>query len=116
MRTRDAKLRALSASAIGAGIFGITEPAVYGVTLPNKRPFIFGCIGGALGGAVIGYFHTSGLLVRLGKRIHLRTDHPRRRHRRHGMGRDRRHPAVVRVRRAGQLPVRRCASGRRGAA
>ena len=32
---------------------------MYGVTLPNKRPFIFGCIGGALGGAVIGYFHTS---------------------------------------------------------
>ncbi|HDU7919532.1 TPA: PTS beta-glucoside transporter subunit IIABC [Serratia marcescens] len=59
LRTRDAKLRALSASVIGAGIFGITEPAVYGVTLPNKRPFIFGCIGGALGGAVIGYFHTS---------------------------------------------------------
>ncbi len=59
LRTRDAKLRALSGSAIGAGIFGITEPAVYGVTLPNKRPFIFGCIGGALGGAVIGYFHTS---------------------------------------------------------
>lgn len=59
LRTRDAKLRALSGSAIGAGIFGITEPAVYGVTLPNKRPFIFGCIGGALGGAVIGYFHTA---------------------------------------------------------
>lgn len=59
LRTRDAKLRALAGSAIGAGIFGITEPAVYGVTLPNKRPFIFGCIGGALGGAVIGYFHTA---------------------------------------------------------
>ncbi|CAI1847194.1 PTS beta-glucoside transporter subunit IIABC [Serratia entomophila] len=59
LRTRDARLRALSASALGAGIFGITEPAVYGVTLPNKRPFIFGCVGGALGGAVIGYFHTS---------------------------------------------------------
>ncbi|CAI1784757.1 PTS beta-glucoside transporter subunit IIABC [Serratia ficaria] len=59
LRTRDAKLRALSGSAIGAGIFGITEPAVYGVTLPNKRPFIFGCVGGALGGAVIGYFHTA---------------------------------------------------------
>lgn len=50
LRTRDAKLRALSGSALGAGIFGITEPAVYGVTLPHKRPFVFGCIGGALGG------------------------------------------------------------------
>ncbi|QLH64225.1 PTS beta-glucoside transporter subunit IIABC [Serratia symbiotica] len=59
LRTRDAKLRALSGSALGAGIFGITEPAVYGVTLPHKRPFVFGCIGGALGGAVIGYYHTA---------------------------------------------------------
>lgn len=59
LRTRDAKLRVMAGSAISAGIFGITEPAVYGVTLPNKRPFVFGCIGGALGGAVIGYFHTS---------------------------------------------------------
>lgn len=59
LRTRDAKLRVMAGSAVTAGIFGITEPAVYGVTLPNKRPFIFGCIGGAIGGAVIGYFHTS---------------------------------------------------------
>ncbi|WP_416261363.1 PTS beta-glucoside transporter subunit IIABC [Gibbsiella quercinecans] len=59
LRTRDAKLRVMAGSAVTAGIFGITEPAVYGVTLPNKRPFIFGCIGGALGGAVIGYFHSA---------------------------------------------------------
>ncbi|WP_431224257.1 PTS beta-glucoside transporter subunit IIABC [Serratia sp. L9] len=59
LRTRDAKLRVMAGSAFTAGIFGITEPAVYGVTLPNRRPFIIGCIGGALGGAVIGYFHTA---------------------------------------------------------
>ncbi|MBE0341686.1 PTS beta-glucoside transporter subunit IIABC, partial [Paenibacillus sp. 28ISP30-2] len=35
-------------------LFGITEPAVYGVTLPLKRPFIAGIIGGAIGGAIIG--------------------------------------------------------------
>ena len=35
-------------------IFGITEPTVYGVTLPLKKPFIASCIGGAVGGAVIG--------------------------------------------------------------
>lgn len=39
-------------------MFGITEPAVYGVTLPNRRPFIFGCIGGALGGAIIALSHS----------------------------------------------------------
>lgn len=59
LRTRDSKLRVMAGSAVTAGIFGVTEPAVYGVTLPYKRPFVFGCVGGALGGAVIGYFQTA---------------------------------------------------------
>ncbi|MBU9851333.1 PTS beta-glucoside transporter subunit IIABC [Rahnella aceris] len=59
LRTKDARTRALSGSAISAGIFGITEPAVYGITLPHRRPFIFGCVGGALGAAVLGYFQTT---------------------------------------------------------
>lgn len=54
LRTRDPQLKMLAGSGATAGVFGITEPAVYGVTLPNRRPFIFGCVGGALGGAVVG--------------------------------------------------------------
>ncbi|GLR10593.1 PTS beta-glucoside transporter subunit IIABC [Mixta theicola] len=54
LRTRDPQLKVLAGSGATAGVFGITEPAVYGVTLPNRRPFIFGCVGGALGGAVSG--------------------------------------------------------------
>lgn len=59
LRTRDKKLKVLAGSAVTAGIFGITEPAVYGVTLPNRRPFIFGCIAGAVGGVIIGYCQSS---------------------------------------------------------
>ncbi|NUA42542.1 PTS system beta-glucoside-specific EIIBCA component [Dickeya solani] len=59
LRTRDMKRKGIAGSAFSAAIFGITEPAVYGVTLPLRRPFIFGCIGGALGAAVMGYFHTT---------------------------------------------------------
>ncbi|MEN4980031.1 PTS beta-glucoside transporter subunit IIABC [Erwinia billingiae] len=59
LKTRDIKLKAIAVSAFTASIFGITEPAVYGVTLPHRRPFIFGCIGGALGAAILGYFHTT---------------------------------------------------------
>ena len=59
LRTRDIKLKGIAASAFSASLFGITEPAVYGVTLPNRRPFIFGCIGGALGAAVLGFYHTT---------------------------------------------------------
>ncbi|KAB8313653.1 PTS beta-glucoside transporter subunit IIABC [Erwinia endophytica] len=56
LRTRDNKLKGIAASAFSACWFGITEPAVYGVTLPGRRPFIFGCIGGALGAAIIGFY------------------------------------------------------------
>ncbi len=59
LRTRDIKLKAMAGSAFSASIFGITEPAVYGVTLPRRRPFIFGCIGGALGAAILGFWHTT---------------------------------------------------------
>ncbi|HKM98561.1 MAG TPA: PTS beta-glucoside transporter subunit IIABC [Buttiauxella sp.] len=59
LRTRDKKLKVLAGSAVTAGIFGITEPAVYGVTLPNRRPFIFGCVAGAVGGVIVGYCQTS---------------------------------------------------------
>lgn len=54
LRTKNKKLKALAGSATLSALFGITEPAVYGVTLPLKRPFIAGLIGGAVGGAIIG--------------------------------------------------------------
>jgi len=40
--------------ALPVGILGIGEPLIYGVTLPLGRPFITACIGGGVGGAVIG--------------------------------------------------------------
>jgi PTS system beta-glucosides-specific IIC component len=46
LRSRDARQKMLAGSSVTAGIFGITEPAVYGVNLPLRRPFIFGCIAG----------------------------------------------------------------------
>lgn len=52
---RDAQKKAVAGSAALTGVFGITEPAVYGVNLPRKYPFIIACISGALGGGVIGY-------------------------------------------------------------
>lgn len=54
LKTKNKKLRALAGSATLSALFGITEPAVYGITLPLKRPFIAGVISGAVGGAIIG--------------------------------------------------------------
>ena len=56
-KTKNAKLSHIIKSGILVGFMGVGEPLIYGVTLPLFRPFIGACIGGGLGGAVIGYLH-----------------------------------------------------------
>jgi beta-glucoside PTS system EIICBA component len=52
-RTRNQEMRALSgAAAVSAFVAGVTEPAIYGVTLRLRRPFIYACIGGMVGGGI----------------------------------------------------------------
>ena len=53
LKSKNKKTKGLAASSSITAIFGITEPAIYGVTLPLKKPFIAGCIGGAIGGSII---------------------------------------------------------------
>ena len=53
LRTRNRELRAISGAAtVSAFVAGVTEPAIYGVTLRLRRPFLYACVGGAVGGAV----------------------------------------------------------------
>jgi len=54
LKAKNRDLKALSGSATLAGIFGITEPGIYGITLKYKKPFILACISGAVGAAIIG--------------------------------------------------------------
>lgn len=56
-KTKDRDMKGVSLSAAITGLFGITEPAIYGVNLRLKKPMICGCIAGAVGGAVGGAFH-----------------------------------------------------------
>lgn len=53
-KLKDRKLKELCIPAIASGICGVTEPAIYGLSLPKKTPFIFSMIGGAAGGAIMG--------------------------------------------------------------
>ncbi|WEV51023.1 beta-glucoside-specific PTS transporter subunit IIABC [Lactobacillus sp. ESL0731] len=53
-QTKNEKTRSLAIPAFVSGIFGVTEPAIYGVTLPRKKPFIISCIAAAIGGGIIG--------------------------------------------------------------
>ncbi|WP_300276237.1 beta-glucoside-specific PTS transporter subunit IIABC [Peptacetobacter sp.] len=53
LRTKDEKLKSIALPAFISSIFGVTEPATYGVTLPRKKIFVVNCIGGAVGGVVV---------------------------------------------------------------
>ena len=50
---KDNKAKQICLSSFGSVLFGISEPAIFGVTLKYKFPLIAGCLGGAVGGAVI---------------------------------------------------------------
>lgn len=52
-RTRNKARRTVAGPAALSGFLaGITEPAIYGVNLPLKKPFYFGIAGGVVGGAI----------------------------------------------------------------
>lgn len=53
LKSKNPQLKALAGSSTLAAVFGITEPTIYGVTLKLKKPFIYACISGAIGGAII---------------------------------------------------------------
>ena len=57
-QTKNEKTRSIAIPAFVSGIFGVTEPAIYGLTLPRKKPFIISCIASAIGGGLIGFFGT----------------------------------------------------------
>lgn len=54
LKTKNKDLRQLSGSAGLTALLGITEPAMYGVTMKLKKPLIAVCSAGALAGLYIG--------------------------------------------------------------
>lgn len=56
LKTKNKKLKSMAIPAFVTGVFGITEPAIYGVTLPRKKTFVASCIAAGVGGGMIGFF------------------------------------------------------------
>lgn len=54
LKTKDKKMKSLSLSTGISAILGITEPALYGVQLQNRRTLISAMIGGGVGGLFLG--------------------------------------------------------------
>ncbi|WP_435989166.1 PTS transporter subunit EIIC [Rossellomorea sp. LjRoot5] len=56
MKTKKKKLKRAIGGALPAGMLGIGEPLIFGVTLPLGRPFLTACLGAGFGGAFQAYF------------------------------------------------------------
>ena len=62
-KTKDKKLKSLCIPSVISGFFGVTEPAIYGITLPRKKPFVLSCVVGAVTGGIVGLFRSIGYSV-----------------------------------------------------
>ncbi|SDQ14040.1 PTS system beta-glucoside-specific IIA component, Glc family /PTS system beta-glucoside-specific IIB component, Glc family /PTS system beta-glucoside-specific IIC component, Glc family [Streptococcus equinus] len=60
LRTKEDKVKQLTIPAFISALFGVTEPAIYGITLPMRTPFIMTCVAGAIQGAFLSFFNTTG--------------------------------------------------------
>ena len=56
-KTKNRKMKEMAIPNFISGIFGVTEPAIYGMLLPLKKPLIISCIAGGIGGAFYGHFN-----------------------------------------------------------
>ena len=56
LKTKEEKVKTISMPAFISSIFGVTEPAIYGVTLPMKTPFYISCVVSGLIGAGLSFF------------------------------------------------------------
>lgn len=63
MKTKDENLKKNGIAAFITGLFGTTEPAIYGVTLPLRLPFVISCIGGAVSGAFYGLMGSKSFMM-----------------------------------------------------
>lgn len=54
VRSKDTEVRSIAWPAFVSALLGITEPAVYGVTLQRRKAFAVACVASGIGGAIIG--------------------------------------------------------------
>jgi len=52
LKSKNRKVREIAGSATVTALLGITEPALYGVCVPYKKPFVMAWIAGGIGGAI----------------------------------------------------------------
>ncbi|MBE6170939.1 MAG: PTS beta-glucoside transporter subunit IIABC [Enterococcus casseliflavus] len=60
LKTKEPKVKQGAMPALISSIFGVTEPAIYGYTLPMKTPFIVSCLVSGFVGIYLSIFNVTG--------------------------------------------------------
>lgn len=60
-KAKDKNFKTLALSASISALFGVTEPAMFGVNLPLRKPMVVVCCAGAVGGGIAGFFHSAAI-------------------------------------------------------
>lgn len=63
LRTKNTGFKSLAFTTSLTAVMGITEPAMYGVNMRMKKPFIGALLGGAIGGAYFGVFGVAAYII-----------------------------------------------------
>ncbi|HEM4385270.1 beta-glucoside-specific PTS transporter subunit IIABC [Streptococcus suis] len=63
LKTKESKVKTVAVPAFVSSIFGVTEPAIYGVTLPMKTPFFISCAVSGIIGAAMMFFNVLGYSI-----------------------------------------------------
>lgn len=61
-KTKDKEIKSIAISAGLTGVFGITEPAIFGVNLRLKKPFFIACASAAVGSLVVSFFGSANFI------------------------------------------------------
>lgn len=56
-RSKEKSVKAVATGAGISGLFGITEPALFGLNIPAKKPFLIGSVSATIGGLVTSLFN-----------------------------------------------------------
>lgn len=63
LMTKNKTMKAAAGSSTVSAVFGITEPAIYGVNLKYKKPFFAACLAGGIAGGFFGMVNASGTAI-----------------------------------------------------
>ena len=61
LKVKDKAMKSVAGSAALSAVLGITEPAMYGVNLKYKRPFVCAMISSAIAAAFLSFFHAGAM-------------------------------------------------------